>query len=115
MVRDRSSLAVIALASAGLAYIVAPSGLGAAAKEAGSGGPVVATTIETPRQMTLTATGSASGNKGAAEPSAPVLIRHAARIAPKDTKRVKVPVGCERVISGLVRSAMASQIARCVT
>ena len=40
---------------------------------------------------------------------------HGSALAGKQTPRVRIPVGCERSISALVKSAAATQLSRCLT
>ncbi|MDB5590272.1 MAG: hypothetical protein JWR86_797 [Enterovirga sp.] len=116
MVRDVSTLSCLALTAAALAHLAVP--LPGAAD---------------PAKSFFAASARAEPTTPAAEAVAPLGViplgpLHAAARAParpaadvpaapthRALPRVRVPVGCERVVSGLVRSAAAQQIARCVT
>lgn len=109
MVREGSTLACLAVASAFLASLVAPLGSEAAAVDRAKPDAEVAIEIVVP----LPPEGYVLAGLEEA------FVRRQAfpsRVAPPPpVVRARVPVGCERVISGLVRSAAASQIASCLT
>lgn len=127
MVREGSTLAVLALASALLASFIVPLGSGAVAAKSDK---LVIDAVAAPAGLSMAAQpeigssvveGFASLSAGMA--AAIILPRRDAsttrieKAVPvlRDGRRGRVPVGCERVISGLVRSAAASEIASCVT
>lgn len=48
-------------------------------------------------------------------PPAPAVSPGRPEAVDVSVRRTRIPVGCERVVSPLVRSAAASQLSRCVT
>lgn len=114
MVRESSTLACLALTSAVLASFVVPIGSEAAAVSRDtstrerSGFDLV---LPTPPDVAVV-TGLSAGIQGGVRPVEAVPARVE---SPRPAVRIRVPVGCDRIISGLVRSAAASQIGSCVT
>jgi hypothetical protein len=71
-------------------------------------GAVVYEAIEEARSTRVT--------KNAEVPSLPSIVARPASVErPREIGRSKVPVGCDRLVSALVRSASADQVGRCVT
>lgn len=106
MARQSITIALIALASAILAAFV--PGISDAS------GSVVG-------QVAATGAGDHSGHGagGAEAGTANVVIAAGPKVAdakPAAAQRSRrIPIGCERTVSPLVRSAYATQVARCVT
>lgn len=52
---------------------------------------------------------------GSAQASAPDNVSVTPPVAPRQSGRVRVPVGCDRLVSALVKAASADRVGRCIT